>query len=145
MVTNAMLRLTDAPSSIANIVAGAVSHLHKFRSVQLCHVPRTGNKVAHTLAQFPSFPSFIWKFTLHTQKFQSIPLTKLKSDVNWGLHAGSVHQHHVSWFRGVNQRQFYFNTFYEWVFPFLALWVLWWGWKFIIQTGRLFIIIIIFL
>ena len=52
IVTNAMLRLTDAPSSIANIVAGAVSHLHKFRSVQFCHVPRTGNKVAHTLAQF---------------------------------------------------------------------------------------------
>ena len=52
IVTNAMLCLTDAPSSIANIVAGAVSHLHNFRSVQFCHVPRTGNKVAHTLAQF---------------------------------------------------------------------------------------------
>ena len=64
IVTNAMLRLTDAPSSIANIVAGAVSHLHKFRSVQLCHVPRTGNKVAHTLAQFPSFPLVYMK--VHT-------------------------------------------------------------------------------
>ena len=52
IVTNAMLRLTDAPSSIANIVAGAVSHLHKFRSVRFCHVPRTSNNVAHTLAQF---------------------------------------------------------------------------------------------
>ena len=48
IVTNAMLCLTDAPSSIANIVAGAVSHFQKFWSVQFCHVPRTGNKVAHT-------------------------------------------------------------------------------------------------
>ena len=47
-----MLHLTDVPLSIANIVVGAVSHLHKFRSVQFCHVLRTGNKVAHTLAQF---------------------------------------------------------------------------------------------
>ena len=52
IVTNAMLCLTDAPLSIANIVACAVSHLHKFRFVQFCHVLRTGNKVAHTLAQF---------------------------------------------------------------------------------------------
>ena len=52
IVTNAMLRLTESPLSIANIIAGAVSHLYRFRSVQFSHVSRTGNKVAHTLAQY---------------------------------------------------------------------------------------------
>ncbi|XP_030931239.1 uncharacterized protein LOC115957159 [Quercus lobata] len=52
IVMNAMLHLTELPSSIANIIAGVVSHLHRFRSVQFSHVPCTGNKVAHTLAQY---------------------------------------------------------------------------------------------
>ena len=49
-VVNAMLRLTDPPSAIANNIAGSLSHLFKFRAVSFNHVPRFGNKVAHTLA-----------------------------------------------------------------------------------------------
>ncbi|XP_023871669.1 uncharacterized protein LOC111984279 [Quercus suber] len=52
IVTNAMLRLAEPPSSIDNIIAGAMSHLHKFWTVQFCHVQRSGNKAAHALAQF---------------------------------------------------------------------------------------------
>ena len=51
-IVNAMLRLTDPPSSTANNIAGSLSHLYKFCAVQFNHVPRSGNKVAHTLAQF---------------------------------------------------------------------------------------------
>ncbi|KAK9986538.1 hypothetical protein SO802_031489 [Lithocarpus litseifolius] len=50
-IVNAMLRLTDPPSPIANNIASSLSHLFKFRSIQFNHVPRSGNKVAHTLAQ----------------------------------------------------------------------------------------------
>ena len=51
-VVNAMLRLTDPPSSIANIIAWSYSLLYKFRDVNFSHVVRSGNKAAHTLAQF---------------------------------------------------------------------------------------------
>ena len=51
-VVNAMLRLTDPPSSIANIIAGSLSLPYKFRDVNFSHVVRSGNKAAHTLAQF---------------------------------------------------------------------------------------------
>ena len=50
-VVNAMRRLTDPPSTIANNIAGSLSHLFKFRNVCFSHVPRSGNKAAHTLAQ----------------------------------------------------------------------------------------------
>ena len=50
-VVNAMRRLTDPPSTIANNIAGSLSHLFKFRNVSFSHVPRSGNKAAHTLAQ----------------------------------------------------------------------------------------------
>lgn len=50
-VVNAMLRLTDPPSAVANNISGSLSQLFKFRSVRFSHVPRSGNKVAHTLAQ----------------------------------------------------------------------------------------------
>ena len=46
-----MLRLTDPPSAIANNIAGSMSFLSMFRAVNFGHVPRFGNKVAHTLAQ----------------------------------------------------------------------------------------------
>lgn len=49
-VVTAMLRLTDPPSAIANNISGSLSQLFKFRSVHFSHVPRFGNKVAHTLA-----------------------------------------------------------------------------------------------
>ena len=51
-VVNAMLRLTNPPSSIANIIARSLSLLYKFRDVNFSHVVRSGNKVAHTLVQF---------------------------------------------------------------------------------------------
>ena len=51
-MANAMLRLTDPPSSIANIIARSLSLLYKFRDVNFSHVVRSGNKAAHTLAQF---------------------------------------------------------------------------------------------
>ena len=47
-----MLRLTEPPSSIANIITGSLSQLYKFRDVNFSHVVRSGNKTAHTLAQF---------------------------------------------------------------------------------------------
>ena len=50
-VVNAMLRLTDTPSSIANIIAGSLSQLYKFWEVNFSHVVRSGNKATHTLAQ----------------------------------------------------------------------------------------------
>ena len=50
-VVNAMLRLTNPPSAIANNIAGSLSHLLKFRAINFSHVPRSGNKAAHTLAQ----------------------------------------------------------------------------------------------
>ena len=50
-VVNAMLRLTDPPLSIANVIAGTLSQLYKFREVKFSHVVRSGNKAAHTLAQ----------------------------------------------------------------------------------------------
>ncbi|XP_023891683.1 uncharacterized protein LOC112003714 [Quercus suber] len=50
-VVNAMLRLIDPPSAIANNVAGSLSLLPMFRAVSFSHVPRSRNKVAHTLAQ----------------------------------------------------------------------------------------------
>ena len=50
-IVNAMLRLTNPPSSIANNIASSFSHLYQFHSIQFSHVPRSGNKVAHTLAQ----------------------------------------------------------------------------------------------
>nr|POF09754.1 hypothetical protein CFP56_21392 [Quercus suber] len=52
IVVNAMLRLTDLPSPIANNIAGSLSHLFKFRAVSFSHVPQSGNKVVNTLAQF---------------------------------------------------------------------------------------------
>ena len=51
-VVNSMLRLTEPPSSIANIITGSLSQLYKFRDVNFSHVVRSGNKTAHTLAQF---------------------------------------------------------------------------------------------
>ena len=51
-VVNAMLRLTNPPSSIANNIVGSLSQLYKFRDVKFGHVVRSGNKAAHTLAQF---------------------------------------------------------------------------------------------
>ena len=51
-VVNSMLRLTETPSSIANIITGSLSQLYKFRDVHFSHVVRSGNKNAHTLAQF---------------------------------------------------------------------------------------------
>ena len=51
-VVNAMLHLTNPPSSIANIIAGSLSLPYKFRDVNFSHVVRSGNKAAHTLAQF---------------------------------------------------------------------------------------------
>ncbi|XP_050290377.1 uncharacterized protein LOC126728625 [Quercus robur] len=51
-VVNAMLCLIDPPSSIANIIAGSLSQLYELRDVNFSHVVRSGNKVAHTLAQF---------------------------------------------------------------------------------------------
>ena len=37
-VVNVMLRLTDPPSSIANVTAGTLSQLYKFREVKFSHV-----------------------------------------------------------------------------------------------------------
>ena len=51
-VVNAMLRLTEPPSSIANVITGSLSQLYRFREVNFHHVGRSGNKAAHTLAQF---------------------------------------------------------------------------------------------
>ena len=51
-VVNAMLRLTNPPSSIANVITGSLAQLYKFREVNFCHVVWSGNKAAHTLAQF---------------------------------------------------------------------------------------------
>ena len=51
-VVNAMLRLTNPPSFIANNIVGSLSQLYKFRDVKFGHVVRSGNKAAHTLAQF---------------------------------------------------------------------------------------------
>ena len=51
-VVNAMLCLTNPPSSIANIIAGSLSLPYKFQDVNFSHVVRSGNKAAHTLAQF---------------------------------------------------------------------------------------------
>ena len=39
-VVNAMLCLTDPPSSIANIIAGSLSQLYKFREVNFSYVVR---------------------------------------------------------------------------------------------------------
>ena len=50
-VGNPMLRLTDPPTFIVNVIAGALSQLYKFREVKFSHVVRSGNKVAHMLAQ----------------------------------------------------------------------------------------------
>ena len=50
-VVNAMLLFPDPPTSIVNVITGALSQLYKFREVQFCHVARSGNKAAHTLAQ----------------------------------------------------------------------------------------------
>ena len=51
-VVNAMLRLTEPPSSIANVITGSLSQLYRFREVNFSHVGWLGNKAAHTLAQF---------------------------------------------------------------------------------------------
>ncbi|XP_075654884.1 uncharacterized protein LOC142625059 [Castanea sativa] len=51
-IVNTMLRLTDPPLSIDNNIAGAFSSLYGFRDVQFTHVPCSGNKATHTLAQF---------------------------------------------------------------------------------------------
>ena len=51
-VVNAMLRRTEAPSSIVNVISGSLSQLYRFREVNFHHVGRSGNKAAHTLAQF---------------------------------------------------------------------------------------------
>ena len=51
-VVNAMLRRTEAPSSIVNVITGSLSQLYRFREVKFSHVGRSGNKAAHTLAQF---------------------------------------------------------------------------------------------
>ena len=50
-MVNAMLRLIDPPTFIVNVIAGALSQLYKFREVKFSHVVRSGNKIAHTLAQ----------------------------------------------------------------------------------------------
>ena len=47
-----MLRRTEAPSSIVNVISGSLSQLYRFREVNFHHVGRSGNKAAHTLAQF---------------------------------------------------------------------------------------------
>ena len=44
-VVNAMLRLTNPPSAIANNIAGSLSHLLKFRAINFSHMPRSGIKL----------------------------------------------------------------------------------------------------
>ena len=51
-VVNAMQRRTEVPASIVNVINGSLSQLYGFRDVKFSHVGRSGNKVAHTLAQF---------------------------------------------------------------------------------------------
>ncbi|XP_050259076.1 uncharacterized protein LOC126704086 [Quercus robur] len=51
-VVNAMQRRTEVPASIVNVINGSLSQLYGFRDVNFSHVGRSGNKVAHTLAQF---------------------------------------------------------------------------------------------
>ena len=51
-VVNGMLRVTEPPSFITNIITGSLSQLYKFREVQFSHMVRSGNKTAHTLVQF---------------------------------------------------------------------------------------------
>lgn len=47
-----MQRRTEASASIVNVINGSLSQLYRFREVNFSHVGRSGNKVAHTLAQF---------------------------------------------------------------------------------------------
>ena len=51
-VVNGMLRVTEPPSFITNIITGSLSQLYKFWEVQFSHMVRSGNKTTHTLAQF---------------------------------------------------------------------------------------------
>uniref|UniRef100_A0A7N2RE64 RNase H type-1 domain-containing protein n=1 Tax=Quercus lobata TaxID=97700 RepID=A0A7N2RE64_QUELO len=51
-VVNAMQRRIEPPSSIINVINGSLSQLYRFREVNFSHVGRSGNKAAHTLAQF---------------------------------------------------------------------------------------------